>query len=243
VSIWEKILSGVANLSIGGPIGALLDTVTGATTAETAQGAPKTEDDNTKKLAFTTGCIVLGAKMAKADGLVTRDEVAAFKEVFEVSPEEMKNVGRLFDQARKDANGYEPYARQIARLFHNKSEVLEKLLAALFHIAKADGKVTPDEEDYLEHVAALFGFSSEDFARIRAIHMAGEQGDPYQQLGLSPEADTESLKAAYRRLVRDNHPDKLMAEGLPPEFIAVANEKLKVINAAWTKIRQDRGIT
>lgn len=249
MSIWGKVLGGVAGLAIGGPIGALLGAVAGHAVDEglgdrdSNSRDDSEKQDNTQKIAFTMGCIVLGAKMAKADGLVTRDEVAAFKEVFQIPPEEMKNVGRIFDQARRDANGYEPYARQLARLFYDKSEVLEKLLGALFHIARADGKVTDDELDFLEHIADLFGFSGEDFTRIRAIHMQGmETSSPYSILGISPEASNDELKAAWRKLVRDNHPDKLMAEGLPPEFINMANEKLQAINHAWDLICKERGI-
>ena len=253
MSIWGKILGGAAGFALGGPLGALLGAVAGhavdkmATDAK-AVGAPDEEgvaqaDPGTKQIAFTIGVIVLGAKLAKADGRVTPDEVSAFKEVFQIPPEEMKNVGRLFNQARKDARGFEPYAKQIGRLFRDNPAVLEELLDGLFHIARADGRVSEEELDYLEQVAGLFGFSEGDWSRIRSANVGAADGDPYAILGVSPDDDDATIKAVHRKLVLENHPDKLVAEGMPQEFIDLANDKLAKINASYDKIRKARGQT
>jgi DnaJ like chaperone protein len=198
------------------------------------------EDDATRRVAFTIGVIVLGAKMAKADGVVTKDEIGAFKEVFHIPQEEMQNVGRLFNQARRDAGGFEPYAKQIGRLFRHNPAVLEELIQGLFHIARADRKITQDELDYLQKVAEIFGFDEDDWARIRASNMGSDDSDPYVILGVSHKASDDEIKAAHRRLVLENHPDKLVAEGLPQEFVDLANEKLATINAAYDRIRERR---
>jgi DnaJ like chaperone protein len=198
------------------------------------------EDDATRRVAFTIGVIVLGAKMAKADGVVTKDEIGAFKEVFHIPQEEMQNVGRLFNQARRDAHGFEPYAKQIGRLFRHNPAVLEELIQGLFHIARADRKITQEELDYLAKVAAIFGFDEDDWARIRASNMGPDASDPYEILGVSHKASDEEIKAAHRRLVLENHPDKLVAEGLPQEFVDLANEKLATINAAHDRVRELR---
>ena len=250
MSIWGKILGGAAGFAIGGPIGALLGAVAGHAVDKMAtdarEGAPPGEspaDAPTKQIAFTIGVIVLGAKLAKADGRVTRDEVSAFKEVFQIPPDEMKNVGRLFNQARKDASGFEPYAKQIGRLFKDHPAVLEELLHGLFHIARADGRVSDEEIDYLQQVATLFGLSEADWSRIRSANVGVDGGDPYAILGVSPDDDDAEIKAVHRKLVLENHPDKLVAEGMPQEFIDLANDKLAKINAAYDKIRQARGQT
>jgi DnaJ like chaperone protein len=242
MSVWGKVVGGAAGFALGGPLGALLGAAAGhavdrmrVSTREA--GEP---DDATKNIAFTIGVIVLGAKMAKADGVVTSAEVGAFKEVFHVPAQEMKTVGRLFNQARKDVAGFEPYARQIGRMFEHNPQVLEELIDGLFHIARADRKITQEELDYLAKVAAIFGFDEDDWARIRASNMGPDASDPYEILGVGHKASDEEIKAAHRRLVVEYHPDKLVAEGLPQEFVDLANEKLATINAAHDRIRELR---
>jgi DnaJ like chaperone protein len=234
---------------VGGPIGALLGAVAGhavdrmAVPDDQEALSPADERAATRQIAFTIGIIVLGAKMAKADGVVSRSEIVAFKQVFKIPPEEEQNVGRIFDQARRDARGFESYARQVAGLFSRKSPVLEELIDGLFHIAKADGKVSAEELEYLREVARIFGFEAADFARIRESHLGPDLGDPYNILGVTRAMDNAAIKAAYRKLVRDTHPDKLMAKGLPPEFLAMATERLAVINAAYDRVSKERNIT
>jgi DnaJ like chaperone protein len=212
------------------------------------------------QIAFTVGIITLGAKMAKSDGAVSRDEIDAFKRVFRIPPEQEAQIGKLFDQARRDAGGYEPYARQLAYVFRNRRAVLEELLSGLVLVALADGAITPPEQDYLRHLADIFGFNQMEFARILASSGAAysDRGQSRQQyqgqtdsaandnayavLGVSPAADNDSIKVAYRKLIREHHPDKLMAAGVPADFMKAANEKMQRINAAYDQISRARGI-
>ena len=150
--------------------------------------------DATQQIAFTIGVIVLGAKMAKADGAVTRHEVNAFKQVFHIPQDEMKNVGRIFDLARRDSQGWEPYAKQIAKLLADRPAVLEDLLDGLFHIARADGALHDAEIEYLHGIAKVFGFSDRDFDRIRACNGCAQKNDAYAVLGLTPAATDEEIK-------------------------------------------------
>ena len=195
-----------------------------------------------RPVAFTIAVIALGAKLAKVDGLVTKDEVAAFKQVFHVPPDEARNVGRLFNLARRDARGYEPYARQIAKMFRDSPAVLEELLNALFHIAQADGVVGDEELYFLRAVSTIFGFEESRFERIRAAWLGVAGDDPYALLGLKPTASNDEVKAAHRQLVRENHPDTLVAQGMPEDFVALANETLAKINDAHDRIRKERGL-
>jgi DnaJ like chaperone protein len=155
----------------------------------------------------------------------------------------MQNVGRIFDQARKSSLGYEAYAEQIAGMFRRQPTVLEELLDGLFHIAKADGRVIDEEIEYLRSVSTIFGFDAAKFARIRASHLGADKTDPFVVLGVAHDAPNAEIKAAYRKLVRDNHPDRLIAKGMPKEFVDIATDKLAAINSAYDRVAQERGIT
>jgi len=244
MSIWGKILGGAAGFALGGPIGALAGVLAGH--AVDRMSAPPGDEaaapSEVKQVAFTIAVVALGAKMAKADGVVTRDEVAAFKEVFHIPPEEAKNVGKFFDRAKRDTIGFELYAKQIAGMFRDNPPVLEELLDCLFHIARADGIYHPGEKAYLRTVAEIFGFDETAFQRIEARNMGPDKADPYVVLGIDRSASDDEVKAAYRQLIKEHHPDRLIAQGMPPDVIEVANEKLATINGAYEKIEKERGL-
>ena len=244
MSIWGKIIGGTAGFALGGPLGAILGAAAGHVVDKiksTARG-PQIGGQDPRQIAFATGVVVLAAKMAKVDGHVSRDEIDTFKRVFHIPPGEEKNVGRLFDMARTSSEGFEVYAHQMATLFHGERAILEGVLEALYQIAMADGELHPAELDYLKKVAHIFGFAEVDFERVHHAFTASSGLDPYEQLGLSHDASDDELKLAHRKLSRENHPDTLIAKGMPPEFIEQANEKMARINAAWDQIRKERGI-
>ncbi|MCC3306643.1 TerB family tellurite resistance protein [Sneathiella sp. HT1-7] len=245
MAIWGKILGGAAGLLVGGPLGALVGGLAGHAVdkyRETTSGDEEIGQHHVKQVAFTIAVIALGAKMAKADGVVTREEIDVFKRVFRIPPNEEKNVGRVFNMARQDTAGYEEYAAQVARMFHDTPRMMEDLLHGLFAIAMADGVLHPDEDIYLQNVAAIFGFNEAAYARIRSYHAKDGEGDPYQILGVSADISDQDLKKAYRQLIRENHPDKVIADGLPQEFVDVANAKLAKINAAYDQIEKIRSL-
>lgn len=254
MSIWGKVLGGVAGFALGGPLGALMGAVAGhmmvdkraRRQAASQPGGPLSGDTTDPQVIFTVAVIVLGAKMAKADGRVTPDEVKAFKEVFHIPPNEMEAVGRLFNEAKQDAAGYEPYAAQIAQLFAHEPAMLEGLLGGLFHIAKAGGGLSPAELTFLSRVAAIFGFDGRAFERIRATQMGavpgGGEADPYTVLGVTRNAEDDEIKRTYRKLTRENHPDTLIAKGMPQEFVDLATQKMAAINAAYDAIARERGL-
>jgi DnaJ like chaperone protein len=233
MSVWGKVSGAAAGLFVGGPVGALVGAVAGHFFLDR---------DSDPGVTFTIAVIALAGKMARADGVVSEQEFDIFRTVFTMPPEEEKNVRRIFDLARQDMAGYEHYAGQIARLFRGNPAILEDVLDGLFEIAKADGILHPCEAQFLERVAEIFGFAPNEYRRIRATHFAPELTDPYVILGLSYVADDEELKQTYRRLVRENHPDSLIARGVPAEFIKLATDKLAAINTAYEKIRGERGL-
>ena len=239
MSVWGKLAGAAAGLAIGGPIGALLGGFAGHYVIDMDKEGDGTGEN---QVAFTVGVIALGAKMAKADGVVTKDEVNAFKEVFKVPEGEMKNVARVFNLAKQDVAGYEAYAEQLASMFKDNRKLLEDILDGLFHIASADEVMHPKEDDYLGQVAQRFGFTETEFNYIKARHVASDQRNPYDVLEVTPDVTDEELKAHYRKLVAENHPDKLLARGVPEEFIDIANEKVAAINEAYDQIAKERGL-
>jgi DnaJ like chaperone protein len=252
MSIWGKVAGAAAGLALGGPIGALLGALAGhvlvdregrrAKPAQPGEEKPERNIRERDEIAFTIGVIALSAKLAKADGTVTHDEVSVFKRVFPVPREEEGNVGHLFNLAKQDVAGFDSYARQLAGLFRGRPGVLEDLLDSLFLIAKADDRLHPAELQYLRHVAEIFGFSDGEFERIRASHFGPDREDPYVILGVERSISDDDLKKAYHKLVRENHPDSLIARGVPAEFVRLATEKLAAINGAYDLVKKQRGI-
>jgi DnaJ like chaperone protein len=236
MSIWGKLTGAAARLAAGGPIGALLNAAGGHAVEHGVFG--RSEHD--RQVAFTVGVIALGAKMAKADGVVTKDEIQAFKEVFKVPKGEGQNVARIFNLAKQDVAGFEMYARQLDRLFHDNRDLLTDVMDGLFHIAVADGRLHPSEERFLAEVAKEFGFSQAEFLSIKGRHFRCEMYDPYNILKSSPLATDAELKSQYHKLVSETHPDRLIARGVPVEFVEIATKKLAAINAAYEEIKHSR---
>ena len=251
MSIWGKILGGAVGFGFGGPIGALLGVLAGHIAVDkpaadarenarrlTGRGA---ED---RQYAFAVAVVTLAAKLAKADGHVSRDEVAAIKRVFHIPDADTQAVAAIFDEARREAAGFEPYAQQIAAIFAGRRELLEELLGALLMVAHADGVYHPEERRLLQRVADIFGI--DDFRRVEATFagsIADDRSDPYEVLGLSAQASDAEVRAAYRGLMRDTHPDRLAAQGLPEELVEVANKKAAEVNAAYDRVKRSRGLT
>ena len=179
--------------------------------------------------------------MAKADGIVSRDEIAAFRERVHVPPSELNQVGKFWDLARQTPAGYEDYAKQVAHLFPTKAPILEQLLDLLFHIAKSDGDITVPEQNYLQNVAKIFGFDTSEFDRMLAIHRSSGPS-AYEILGVSVDCDNQTLNRRWKELVRTHHPDTLIANGMPEEFVAAANDKLARINSAYDTLARQRGL-
>ncbi len=190
--------------------------------------------------AFSTAVTALGAKLAKADGRVDAGEFAAFAEVFQPDAGSQADVRRLYDLARQTTLGFESYARRLARRYRNCRQLLEDVLDGLFHIAAADGAITFDELDYLEQVSDLLGLSPLTYRRIKATHLGLAADDPYAVLNVEPDASDSVVHAAWRSALSDAHPDRVLARGLPREYVEVAQAKAAAINAAFDAVTRER---
>lgn len=237
-SFWGVLGGGGIGFALGGPLGALIGALAGHVLVD-REGAPFAPAP--RELIFTTGLVALSAKMARSDGVVTRDEVAAFRRIVKVPAEQQDKIGKLFDLAKQTSAGFEAYAAQIADAFKDERALLEDVLDGLFLIAAADGAIHEAEHAYLRDVATIFGIDDKDFARIEARHMR-RADDPYLVLGANREMSDAELRQHYRRLVAETHPDREIARGLPEEAVAIATRRLAAINAAWDRIEKERGL-
>ena len=224
MSFWEKLVNFVSQ-SAGSVLTGVVEAV-----RTLFEGDPETR----RQVAFSVSLIALSAKMAKADGFVTLEEVNAFHEIFEIPDKERTNVARLYNLARQDVAGYEAYAEKLKGLCAGGEEgcpILEEVIDGLFHIAKADGAVHENELAFLARVAEIFGISEVRFKAICARHIDRGPNDPYRVLGVKRSDDFSTIRSRYRSLVAENHPDRLIARGVPKEFHAADNDRMAMINA------------
>lgn len=189
-----------------------------------------------RSVAFTIAVIALGAKMAKADGQVTRDEVTAFREVFQIAEADEAGAARVFNLARQDAAGFEEYARRIRNLFSEDHSCFCDLMEGLFHIAMADGTFHPNEEAFLERVAEIFEMAPAKFQAIKTRFVPDAEPDPYTVLGVNPQTPLDEVRRVWRNLVKETHPDAMMARGVPLEAVKMAEKKMIDVNRAWDAI-------
>lgn len=224
MSIWSRISEAVSALAQGEPLAQVFDHL---------RSPPE------RSVAFTIAVIALGAKMAKADGQVTRDEVTAFREVFHIPPSDEAAAARVFNLARQDVAGFEEYARKVRTMFGPDHGSLRDLMEGLFHIAMADGTYHPGEEKFLREVAEIFGVDAGEFRGLQARFVPGARPDPYELLGATRDMTLDEIRARWRDLVRETHPDRMLARGVPEEAMRLAEARLIAINRAWDEIRDD----
>lgn len=222
MSIWLRITQALSALASGEALSAIFDRL-------------RTPPE--RSVAFAIAVVALGAKMAKADGLVTRDEVRAFRSVFHIASEDEAGAARVFNLARQDVAGFEAYTHRIKAMFNHQEAALCDLMEGLFHIAVADGFYHPQENDFLNRVAEIFGLPQRDFMMLRARFVPDAEQDPYVVLAVAPDAPLSEIKQAWRGLVQACHPDVMMARGLPKEAIKLAEKRLIDVNAAWESIQ------
>ncbi|MDU9006300.1 molecular chaperone DjiA [Sedimentitalea todarodis] len=222
MSIWTRITDALAALTSGESLSAVFDRL-------------RTRPE--RSVAFAIAVMALGAKMAKADGHVTRDEVTAFREVFQIGEEDEAGAARVFNLARTDVAGYQEYAQRIGRMFSDDPETLSDLMEGLFHIAMADGFYHPGENEFLEDVAGIFNVPDAQFKAMRARFVPDAEADAYTVLGVTPDMPMTEIRKAWRQLIRENHPDRMVARGVPEEAIKLAEKRMIDINRAWEDIK------
>lgn len=248
MGILGKLVGGTVGFAIGGPIGALVGATAGHFVSDrrSRRKIPVIREDSpeNRQAVFLFSVVILAAKLCKADGTVTRDEVATFRRVFTIPDSEAAAVGALFNSSKSDAAGYEPYAAQIAQIFGHDREMCKNLVASLVMIACADGVYHPLERGFIAKVAGILSLSANDLRQVESMFAVrpaqSRQEDPYQTLGVTSDATDDEIKAAHREILMENHPDLMMSRGLPEEMLKVGDRKLAAANAAYDEIKRQR---
>ena len=237
MSIWGSLIGGVIGFSLGGPFGMLLGSLLGGKISRSRTNQGFRASAQSQRI-FALSLIVLSAKLSKADGQVSREELIAVKDKLKIPENEIDEVGKIFNRAKDESTGYEPYAKQIAQFYQGNINVLEEVINILFYIAESDGKVSSAELDMIENIAKIFGLTQVQFNSIRESRKGSDKLNPYVVLESKPDDDLQSIRKNYLRLSKENHPDLLLSKGVPQEVIDESKNKMRAINSAWDQIQK-----
>ncbi len=237
MSIWGSLIGGFIGFSFAGPIGALIGSVVGGRISSTRRSGFQHSFAPPQQV-FAIALIILTAKLAKADGQVSKEELIAVKNKLKIPDHEIGQVGKIFNKAKEDPLGYEPYAQQIAQIYRNNPAVLDEVVNILFYIAEADGKVSDSEITMIRNIAGIFGISQNQFESIRESRKDSDKLNPYIVLGCSSGDDFVTIRKKYLKLSKEHHPDVLMNKGVPSEIIEESKKKMRSINSAFDQIEK-----
>ena len=237
MSIWGSLLGGVIGFSLGGPFGALLGSFLGGKISRITSSSSFTSQQNSQQI-FALSLIILSAKLSKADGRVSKEELIAVKEKLQIPDNEIDQVAKIFNKAKDESTGYESYAKQIAEIFKDNLNVLEEVVNILFYIAEADGHVSKEEEAMISNIAFIFGLSQKQYESIKESRKSSDKLNPYIVLESQPTDDLKSIRTKYIKLSKEHHPDLLISKGVPNEVINESKNKMRAINAAWDQIQK-----
>ena len=238
MSIWGSLIGGMIGLSLGGPFGMLLGTVIGGKISRARSSSGNFAAFAQPQQVFALSLIVLSAKLSKADGQVSKEELIAVKDKLKIPENEINNVGKIFNKAKEESSGYEPYAQQIAQIYKNNLNVLEEVINILFYIAEADGNISQSELNMIQHIAQIFGLSQAQFNSIRESRKSSDKLNPYIVLESKPEETLQTIRKKYLKLSKEHHPDVLISKGVPKEVIEESKKKMRAINSAWDQIQK-----
>ena len=238
MSIWGSLIGGIIGFSFGGPFGALLGSFIGGKISSTNKNFKNTYSQNQSQQIFALALIVLSAKLSKVDGLVSKEELLAIKEKLKIPNTEIDQVSKIFNKAKEDPLGYEPYAKQISEIFKGNINVLEEVINILFYIAEADGEVSDSEYKMIANIAKIFGLTYEQFESVKESRKSSDKLNPYIVLESKPDDDISTIRKKYLILSKQHHPDLLMNKGVPKEVIEESKNKMRAINSAWDQVQK-----
>jgi len=237
MAIWGSLIGGMIGLSLGGPFGMLLGSLIGGKISRAKSRVGFGSFAQPQQI-FALSLIVLSAKLSKADGQVSKEELIAVKDKLRIPENELDQVGKIFNKAKEESAGYEPYAQQIAQIYRGNINVLEEVINILFYIAEADGNVSESELKMIEQIAQIFGLTEIQFNSIKESRKSSDKLNPYIVLESNPDDAIEIIRKRYLKLSKEHHPDLLMSKGVPQEVIDESKAKMRAINSAWDQIQK-----
>ena len=236
MSIWGSLIGGMIGFSLGGPLGLLLGSLIGGKISRARSRGFQSFAH--PQQTFLISLIVLTAKLAKADGQVSKEELVAIKDKLKIPDSEIDQVGKIFNKAKDESTGYEPYAQQIGQIYKKNPAVLDEVINILFYIAESDGNVSASELNMIQHIAQIFGLSDQQFQSIQESRKGSDKLNPYIMLNSKPDDDIQTIRKRYLKLSKEHHPDLLISKGMPIEVIDESKKKMRAINSAWSQIQK-----
>ena len=237
MSIWGNLVGGFIGFSFAGPIGALIGSIIGGKISSARRGGFQQSFAQSQQI-FAISLVILTAKLAKADGQVSKEELIAIKEKLKIPDHEIDQVGKIFNKAKEDSLGYEPYAKQIAQIYRSNPAVLDEVINILFYIAEADGNVSDSELAMIKNIAQIFNLTDIQFEGIKESRRGSDKLNPYIVLGCTSNDDFATIRKKYLQLSKEHHPDVLISKGVPKEVIEESKKKMRAINSAFDKIEK-----
>ena len=238
MSIWGSLIGGMIGLSFGGPFGMLLGSLIGGKISRARSRSANFGSFAQPQQIFALSLIVLSAKLSKADGQVSKEELVAVRDKLKIPDNEIEQVGKIFNKAKEESTGYEPYAQQISQIYKNNLNVLEEVINILFYIAEADGNISQSELNMIQNIAEIFGLNDTQFNSIKESRKSSDKLNPYIVLGCNPDDNLQNIRKKYLKLSKEHHPDLLMSKGVPQEVIEESKKKMRSINSAWDQIQK-----
>ena len=238
MSIWGSLIGGMIGFSFGGPFGMLLGSLIGGKISKARSRNTNFGSFAQPQQIFALSLIVLSAKLSKADGQVSKEELVAVRDKLKIPDNEIEQVGKIFNKAKEESTGYEPYARQISQIYKSNPNVLEEVINILFYIAEADGNISQSEMNMIQHIAEIFGLNNTQFNSIKESRKSSDKLNPYIVLGCNPDDSLQNIRKKYLKLSKEHHPDLLISKGVPEEVIEESKKKMRSINSAWDQIQK-----
>ncbi|OQY02447.1 MAG: molecular chaperone DjlA [Desulfobacteraceae bacterium 4572_130] len=246
-----KMLGGTIGFALGGPIGAVAGAAFGhsfdkkSAHISNVKSQHRLSNDEEKQMTFFIAAFSMLAKIAKADGNISKQEIDSIENFMtndlQLNPSDKKSAVIIFKKALNSNESFEDFAIQFYIVFKLQPQIIELMMDILLRVSTADGLISPQEEVLLLMAAKTFNFSNADYTRLKSKYIK-ETNKFYAILDCDENSSNEKIKKQYRRLVSTYHPDKIASKGLPEEFIKFANDKFNEIQTAYENIKKQRSL-